>query len=75
MKNSSLAARRRVVPAGVDTTNHEWFYPNKTIEKKRPNSEATIFDDTESEGGDWDESHRQSMQSVSVLIFMPKDDS
>ncbi|KAJ5276284.1 hypothetical protein N7524_002437 [Penicillium chrysogenum] len=65
MKNSSLAARRRVVPAGVDTTNHEWFYPNKTIEKKRPNSGATIFDDTESEGGDWDESHRQSMQSLS----------
>jgi hypothetical protein len=74
MKNSSLAARRRVVPAGVDTTNHEWFYPNKTVEKHRPNSGATIFDDTESEGGDWDESHRQSMQSVSVVILILKDE-
>ncbi|CAG7941067.1 unnamed protein product [Penicillium nalgiovense] len=64
-KNSSLAARRRVVPAGVDTTNHEWFYPKKTVEKQRPNSGATVFDDTESEGGDWDQSHRQSMQSLS----------
>ncbi|KAK4863602.1 hypothetical protein LT330_002380 [Penicillium expansum] len=65
ISNSSLAARRRVVPAGVDTTNHEWFYPKKTVEKRRPNSGATLFDDTDSEGGDWDESHRRSMQSLS----------
>ncbi|CAG8888542.1 unnamed protein product [Penicillium egyptiacum] len=65
IQNSSLAARRRVVPAGVDTTNHEWFYPKKTVEKQRPNSGATLFDDTDSEGGDWGESHRQSMQSLS----------
>ncbi|KAJ5944470.1 hypothetical protein N7516_004638 [Penicillium verrucosum] len=65
ISNSSLAARRRVVPAGVNTTNHEWFYPKKTVENKRPNSGATVFDDTDSEGGDWGESHRQSMQSLS----------
>ncbi|KAJ5615826.1 hypothetical protein N7537_000940 [Penicillium hordei] len=65
ISNSSLAARRRVVPAGVDTTNHEWFYPKKTVEKQRPNSGATLFDDTDSEGGGWGESHRQSMQSLS----------
>ncbi|KAI3111571.1 hypothetical protein CBS147333_4305 [Penicillium roqueforti] len=63
--NSSLAARRRVVPAEVDTTNHEWFYPKKTVEKQRPNSGATFFDDTDSESGDWRQSHRQSMQSYS----------
>ncbi|EKV09289.1 hypothetical protein PDIG_62390 [Penicillium digitatum PHI26] len=65
ISNSSLAARRRVVPAGVDTTNHEWFYPKKTVEKRRPNSGTTLFDDTDSESGDWGESPRQSMQSLS----------
>ncbi|KAJ5960069.1 uncharacterized protein N7479_007219 [Penicillium vulpinum] len=63
--NSALAARRRVVPEKVDTTNHDLFYPKKTVEKPRPNSGATLFDDIDSERGDWDEPYRQSMQSLS----------